>query len=59
MAERRRGAWHLYGHVHGKFDRQPLGLSLDVGVDSHDFGPIGMETVAMEIRRRLPGMAAE
>ncbi len=54
-----RGAWHLYGHVHGKFDRQPLGLSLDVGVDSHDFGPIGMDTVATEIRRRLPGIAAE
>jgi calcineurin-like phosphoesterase family protein len=53
-----RGAWHLYGHVHGKFDQQPLGLSLDVGVDSHGFGPIGIDIVAAEMRRRAPGMAA-
>ncbi len=53
-----RGAWHLYGHVHGKFDATPLGLSLDVGVDSHSFGPIDMETVAAEMRRRVPGAAA-
>ena len=53
-----RGAWHLYGHVHGKFDAQPLGLSLDVEVDSHGFGPIGMDVVAAAIRGRRPGMAA-
>jgi calcineurin-like phosphoesterase family protein len=26
------GSWHLFGHSHGKLD--PLGLSVDVGVDS-------------------------
>jgi calcineurin-like phosphoesterase family protein len=52
-----RGAWHLYGHVHGKFDRDPLGLSLDVGVDSHSFAPIGIDTVAAEMRSRAPGAA--
>jgi calcineurin-like phosphoesterase family protein len=41
-----RGAWHLYGHVHGKYDEDPLGLSLDVGVDSHVFGPISYAEVA-------------
>jgi calcineurin-like phosphoesterase family protein len=54
-----RGAWHLYGHVHGKFDRDPLGLSLDVGVDSHGLAPIALDKVAGEIRRRVPGAAAQ
>ncbi len=53
-----RGAWHLYGHVHGKFDAQPLGLSLDVGVDSHGFGPISMAMVTTEIGLRRPGVVA-
>ena len=34
-----RGAWHLYGHSHGNLPDDPLALSLDVGVDSHDFRP--------------------
>ncbi len=54
-----RGAWHLYGHVHGKFDREPLGLSLDVGVDSHALAPIGLDKVASEMRRRAPGAVAK
>lgn len=49
-----RGAWHLYGHVHGKFDRDPLGLSLDVGVDSHAFAPIALGRVSEMMRARAP-----
>jgi calcineurin-like phosphoesterase family protein len=52
-----RGAWHLYGHVHGKFDREPLGLSLDVGVDSHAFAPITVDRVAELMRARAPRAA--
>jgi calcineurin-like phosphoesterase family protein len=52
-----RGAWRLYGHVHGKFNRDPLGLSLDVGVDSHSFAPIDLATVASEMRKRALGVA--
>ncbi len=33
------GAWHLYGHSHGNLPDEPLSLSLDVGVDTHDFRP--------------------
>ncbi len=40
-----RGAWHLFGHVHGRLDGQPNGLSLDVGVDSHQMQPVGLERV--------------
>jgi calcineurin-like phosphoesterase family protein len=32
-----RGSWHLYGHSHGNLPDDPLALSMDVGVDSHDF----------------------
>jgi len=33
------GAWHLYGHSHGNLPDEPLSLSLDVVVDTHDFRP--------------------
>ena len=33
------GAWHLYGHSHGKLPEAPTSLSMDVGVDTHDFRP--------------------
>lgn len=34
-----RGTWQLYGHSHGNLPDDPLSLSMDVGVDSHDFKP--------------------
>jgi calcineurin-like phosphoesterase family protein len=34
-----RGVWHLYGHSHGNLPDEPTSLSIDVGVDSHDFQP--------------------
>jgi calcineurin-like phosphoesterase family protein len=34
-----RGAWHLYGHSHGNLPDDLLSLSMDVGVDTHDFRP--------------------
>jgi calcineurin-like phosphoesterase family protein len=34
-----RGVWHLYGHSHGNLLDEPTSLSIDVGVDSHDFQP--------------------
>ena len=33
------GAWHLYGHSHGNLPDEPFALSLDIGVDTHDFRP--------------------
>lgn len=29
------GSYHLFGHVHGKLDDAPHGLSMDVGLDTH------------------------
>jgi calcineurin-like phosphoesterase family protein len=42
-----RGAWQLFGHVHGNMDGDTR-LSpnqFDAGVDSHDFTPISYQTV--------------
>jgi calcineurin-like phosphoesterase family protein len=44
-----RGAWHLFGHVHGKHDSNPHGLSLDIGVDSHGYRPISLAEVAQKM----------
>jgi len=49
-----RGAWQLFGHVHGMFDNSP-NLSpnqFDVGVDSHDFTPISYQRVKEIITQR-------
>lgn len=35
---RRDGAWHLYGHVHGQ--AVPYGKSVDVGVDAWNYTPV-------------------
>jgi hypothetical protein len=33
------GAWQLYGHSHGNLPDTSTSLSMDVGVDTHDFRP--------------------
>ncbi len=38
--------WHLFGHVHGRLDDQPLGYSMDVGVDSNGYRPVSLEEIA-------------
>ena len=38
------GAWHLFGHTHGKL--KGIGMSLDVGVDCTDFVPLSLDEVA-------------
>lgn len=43
-----RGAWHLYGHLHGNPHpalKYPLPFALDVGVDAHHYAPISFEQV--------------
>ena len=42
-----RGAWQLFGHVHGNLDGDPRisPNQLDVGVDSHNFKPISYQKV--------------
>jgi calcineurin-like phosphoesterase family protein len=40
-----RGTWQLYGHSHSNLPDEPLSLSMDVGVDTHDFRPWQFEEV--------------
>lgn len=39
------GSWMLYGHSHGSLPDDPNALSIDVGVDSHNFRPVSYEEV--------------
>jgi len=48
------GAWHFYGHSHGRLPSLDASLSLDVGVDTHDFRPWHFD----EIRDRMKERAA-
>ena len=43
------GAWHLFGHSHGRLPTLDTSLSMDVGVDTHDFRPWSFD----EIRDRM------
>lgn len=41
-----RGAWMLHGHSHGSLPDVPTLLSMDVGVDTHDYYPWSFDEVA-------------
>ena len=40
-----KGSWHLYGHSHGRLTNPVDSLSMDVGVDLHDYMPVSFEEV--------------
>lgn len=44
-----RGAWHLFGHTHGRLG--PYGKSFDVGVDANDFTPLSYWDVKNEMEK--------
>lgn len=43
-------SWHLYGHVHNRF--QNNGLSFDIGVDSNNYEPLSLKEVIDKIELR-------
>jgi calcineurin-like phosphoesterase family protein len=49
-----RGSWHLYGHSHGRLPDDPAALSMDVGVDTHEFRPWNFD----EIKERMEEKAS-
>ncbi len=55
----KRGSWHLFGHVHGRLDHAPLGYSLDVGVDTHDFRPWTFDEIEAVFATRHNPFAAQ
>jgi calcineurin-like phosphoesterase family protein len=46
------GSWHLYGHSHGNLTDDPNSLSMDVGVDLHDFYPLSLLEIAEFMKRK-------
>lgn len=47
------GSWMLYGHSHGTLPDDPRALSIDVGMDCHDFVPISYEDVKAIMAKKL------
>lgn len=47
-----RGAWHLYGHSHGRLPEIPGSLSFDTGVDSCGYYPISYARVEERMREK-------
>lgn len=46
------GAWHLYGHSHGRIKEDQTTLRSDVGVDVWDFTPIQWELIRIKLGNR-------
>lgn len=46
------GAWQLYGHSHGSLEDDPNSLSIDVGVDCHNFRPLNIEDVSRIMKKK-------
>jgi calcineurin-like phosphoesterase family protein len=47
-----RGAIHLYGHSHGSLPDDPNSLSMDVGVDCHNYTPVSFEEVMVRMTKK-------
>lgn len=47
-----KGAWHLYGHSHGKLPEH--GASLDVGLPCWGYRPVSFERIEALLKDRLP-----
>jgi calcineurin-like phosphoesterase family protein len=45
-----RGAYHLYGHVHGTLRPSCWGRAMDMSVDCHDYTPKTIEQIVSELR---------
>jgi calcineurin-like phosphoesterase family protein len=48
-----RGGWNLWGHSHGSLSDDPHSLSIDIGVDCHNYTPINFEQVKKIMSKKL------
>lgn len=46
------GSWQLYGHSHGTLPDDPNLLSIDVGVDCHNYFPISFEDIQRIMKKK-------
>ena len=45
-------AWNLYGHSHNSLPELPHLLSMDVGVDAHNFSPVSFEEIKEKMDKK-------
>lgn len=53
------GSFHLFGHVHGRFENIPYGRSMDVGVDptawrTGEYRPVNLDEILEILKNRPP-----
>lgn len=53
------GSWHLHGHTHGRLPEDPLTLSMDVGVDTHDYRPWHWDEIVARLRPKEEQLRAQ
>jgi calcineurin-like phosphoesterase family protein len=46
------GAWHLYGHSHGKLPPIEGAFTMDVGVDCWNYSPVSLDAIRAEMTNR-------
>ena len=46
------GAWMLYGHSHGSLPDDPNALSIDVGVDCHNYKPLTIQEISTIMKKK-------
>jgi calcineurin-like phosphoesterase family protein len=51
------GAWHLYGHSHGRLPNLNASPSMDVGVDTHDSRPWHFDQIRDRMKERSASTA--
>ena len=51
-------SYQLYGHSHGMLPDEPHLLSMDVGVDCHNFYPVSIEQVIQKMETKMPARLA-
>lgn len=49
-----KGAFQLYGHSHGTLPDDPNALSIDIGVDCHNYRPISFEEIKRIMAKKTP-----
>lgn len=49
-----KGSWMLYGHSHGTLPDDRTLLSIDVGVDCHNFKPISFNQIKTIMKKKTP-----
>lgn len=54
-----RGSWHLHGHCHGRLPEDPLLLSLDVGVDAHEYRPWHWDEIVSRLQPKEEQLRAQ